>query len=62
MSIIKDLVDDNYRAEKVAKLEAYRAEGFVEGWNEAIEAAAKVCFDGGVGYPVTASQIRKLKK
>jgi len=40
MSIIKDLVDDNYRAEKVAKLEAYRVEGFVEGWNEAIEAAA----------------------
>ncbi len=31
-------------------------------WNAAIEAAALICYDGAVGYPVTAVLIRKLKK
>ena len=30
-------------------------------WNAAIEKAALICYDGGVGYPITAEQIRKLK-
>lgn len=30
-------------------------------WNRAIEEAARVCYDGGSGDPITTDQIRELK-